>query len=189
MKPQTIWTIGHSTHEPEIFSEMLRKNNIERLIDIRSFPGSRRCPQFNKEAMETWIPQLVDIPYIHIKKLGGLRKLKPNPINDAWRNKSFHSYADYMQSDDFKEGLLELSRFAELERCAIMCAESVPWRCHRSLVSDAMIAHGWNVLDIFSKTMTKEHVIKPFAKVDSAGNVVYPKTDECCNHRISLFDE
>lgn len=168
---------------------MLLKNNIERLVDIRSFPGSRRCPQFNKEAMESWVPELSYIPYTHIKKLGGLRKLKPNPINDAWRNKSFHSYADYMQTDDFKEGLLELSRLANSERCAIMCAESVPWRCHRSLVSDALIARGWTVMDIFSSTMTKEHVIKSFASLDDYGNVIYPPngTSECCDHEISLF--
>lgn len=134
-KNKTIWTIGHSTRNFEELVEMLHSFQIEMLVDIRSYPGSRHYPHFNKEALEISLPQN-NIQYTHLKMLGGRRKVNPNSKNTTWRNIAFRGYADYMETDDFKKGIEELETIAIKKRTAYMCSEAVWWRCHRSMVSD-----------------------------------------------------
>lgn len=152
----TIWTIGHSTHTLEEFVEMLHHNNIRLLVDIRTYPGSRRYPHFNKESLEVSLPENT-IQYLHLKKLGGRRKVNPNSHNTAWKHPAFRGYADYMETEEFKEGIAELEQLALAERVAIMCSEAVWWSCHRSLVSDYLKVKGWKVLHIMSVNKIQEH--------------------------------
>lgn len=160
MKPlaeeKMIWTIGHSVRPFEEFIEMLRSFKVEIVTDIRSFPGSRKFPQFNKESLQITLPQN-DIEYIHLKKLGGRRKVNPDSKNTAWRNPAFRAYADYMETDDFKEGIKELKKIALKKRTAYMCSEAVWWRCHRSMVSDYLKVHGWKVMHIMGVGKEQEH--------------------------------
>lgn len=151
-----IWTIGHSTRTIDDFLELLINNKIEVLADIRSYPGSRRYPHFNKEEMQKTLPQN-NIEYIHLRELGGRRKVKPDSHNTNWRNDAFRGYADYMETEDFKNGIKTLEEIAMKKRTAYMCSEAVWWRCHRSLVSDYLKFHGWKVIHIFGKNNLKEH--------------------------------
>jgi len=153
---KTIWTIGHSTHPLEEFIYILKSYSIELLVDIRSFPGSRRYPHFNKEALQLSIHEN-DIKYIHIAGLGGRRKVHPNSRNTGWRLASFRGYADYMETDAFKNSIIELEQMAQKERTAYMCSEAVWWRCHRSLVSDCLKLKGWTVIHILSIGIAQEH--------------------------------
>lgn len=157
---KTIWTIGHSTHTLAAFLAMLESFKIEIVADIRSFPGSRKFPQFNKEALEISLPQN-NFKYVHLKKLGGRRKLNPHSKNLVWRHPAFRSYADYMETDAFKEGIQELEAIALNKRTVYMCSEAVWWRCHRSMVSDYLKVSGWNVLHIMGENKATEH---PFTK-------------------------
>src|SRR5690606_26303193 len=127
---QTLFTIGHSTREIEAFIKLLKMHEITTLVDIRTIPKSRHNPQFGQDELEKSLHKH-DIQYVYIKDLGGLRSASKESINDAWRNKSFRNYADYMQTDDFKQGLDELVKLSQAATVAIMCAEAVPWRCHR----------------------------------------------------------
>ncbi|MGB3414949.1 MAG: DUF488 domain-containing protein, partial [Microbacteriaceae bacterium] len=140
METVTVFTIGHSTHPLEEFLGILRAYEIECLVDVRSIPGSRHNPQFGELALMESMPA-AGIQYLRLKKLGGLRHSPKDfaKINGAWRNRSFRDYADYMQTPEFDEGLDELIALAEKQRVAIMCAEAVPWRCHRSLIGDALL--------------------------------------------------
>lgn len=156
LKNKTIWTIGHSTRSFEELIEMLHSFQIEMLVDIRSYPGSRRYPHFNKEALEISLPQN-NIQYIHLKMLGGRRKVNPDSKNTTWRHIAFRGYADYMEMDDFKNGIKELEVIAEKKRTAYMCSEAVWWRCHRSMVSDYLKAHGWKVMHIMNIGKAEEH--------------------------------
>ncbi len=151
-----LWTIGHSTHSLDEFVAMLQSFNIEYLMDIRRFPGSRKFPQFNKDNLEKSIPEH-NIEYIHLEELGGRRKAKCDSKNTTWRNASFMGYADYMETPEFKEGLENLKKGALQKRTAIMCSEAVWWRCHRSMVSDAMKAEEWNVMHIMGIGKEQEH--------------------------------
>ena len=165
---KTIWTIGHSTHSLEEFVAMLYYFNIELVVDIRSFPGSRKFPRFNKEMLEVSLPQN-NIQYTHLKKLGGRRKVKPNSKNTSWRHAAFRGYADYMGTDSFAEGIKELTKIAQQERTAYMCSEAVWWRCHRSMVSDYLKADGWNVQHIMQIGKSNEHpYTQPARIVDGA---------------------
>ena len=130
---KTIWTIGHSTRDLDDFITMLQSFQIELIADIRSFPGSRRYPHFNKEALEISLPEN-QIKYIHLRELGGRRKVRPDSINIGWRVAAFRGYADYMETAAFKKAVKELEDLAFKERTAYMCSEAVWWRCHRSLV-------------------------------------------------------
>ncbi|MEO6884515.1 MAG: DUF488 domain-containing protein [Bacteroidia bacterium] len=161
---KTIWTIGHSTHSFEEFVAMLHVFEIDLLVDIRSFPGSRRYPHFNKEALEISLPEN-KIQYVHLKDLGGRRKVNPNSINTAWRLASFRGYADYMETDNFKKAICDLEEMALKQRTAYMCSEAVWWRCHRSLVSDFLKLRGWTVLHIMSATKEMEHPYTSPAKI------------------------
>lgn len=155
-QPKTIWTIGHSTHSLDEFVAMLHSFSIERVVDIRSFPGSRKFPHFNKEALEVSLPKN-NIQYTHLKKLGGRRKVDPNSKNTTWRHAAFRGYADYMETDSFNEGIKELTRIAQQQRTVYMCSEAVWWRCHRSMVSDYLKAEGWDVQHIMQIDKSNEH--------------------------------
>jgi uncharacterized protein (DUF488 family) len=151
-----IWTIGHSTHTIEEFVELLQAFEIKLLADVRSYPGSRRYPQFNKENLANTLHS-VGIEYVHLLALGGRRKALPDSINTEWENKSFRGYADYMQTDEFKNGIKELEQFALKQPTVYMCSEAVWWRCHRSMVSDYLKDAGWTVIHIMSLTKSEEH--------------------------------
>ena len=159
-----VWTIGHSTRSIEQLVAMLRSFAIEIVADIRSFPGSKRYPHFNKEAIEIWLPDH-GVEYIHLKKLGGRRPVHPGSINTAWKHPAFRGYADYMQTEEFKEGISELEEIALKRRTAYMCSEAVWWRCHRSLVSDYMKLGGWTVYHIMQTGKEEEHHYTSPAKI------------------------
>jgi uncharacterized protein (DUF488 family) len=171
---KTVWTIGHSTHSLEEFVAMLHSFDIERVVDIRSYPGSRKFPQFNKEALEVSLPQR-NIQYSHLKKLGGRRKVNPESKNTSWRHSAFRGYADYMESDSFAEGIRELTEIAQQQRTAYMCSEAVWWRCHRSMVSDYLKADGWNVQHIMQIGKSNEHPYTQPARVVDGELTYLPK--------------
>lgn len=151
-----IWTIGHSTRSIEEFIAILMSFRIGAVVGIRSFPGSRKFPQFNKEALEVSLPQN-ELRYIHLKNLGGRRKVNTHSKNTSWRHLSFRGYADFMETDEFKEGIKELEQVASKQRTAYMCSEAVWWRCHRSLVSDYLKINGWKVMHIMGIGKAVEH--------------------------------
>jgi uncharacterized protein (DUF488 family) len=171
----TIWTIGHSTHSLEEFIEMLHSFQITTLVDIRNYPGSRRYPHFNKEALEVSLPAN-GIEYLHLKELGGRRKPVPNSINTAWRNDAFRGYADYMQTEEFKKAITKLESIAQKQFTCYMCSEAVWWSCHRSLVSDYLKWKDWTVMHIIDVNKATEHpYTKPARIVD--GILRYDETD------------
>jgi uncharacterized protein (DUF488 family) len=161
---KTIWTIGHSTHSLEEFVAMLYAFEIKLIADIRSFPGSKMFPQFNKEALEISLPQN-NIRYVHLKDLGGRRKVNPDSKNTSWRHLAFRGYADYMETNEFKEGIKELEKLALQQPTAYMCSEALWWRCHRSMVSDYLKARGWKVIHIMGVRKTEEHPYTAPAKI------------------------
>jgi len=170
----TIYTIGHSSRSLEELLAILEAWKIQLLVDVRSLPGSRKFPQFNRESLESALPGR-GIEYLHLKSLGGLRKKRAGEsVNQAWENAAFRNYADYMQTAEFQAGLNELVDAAERKRTAIMCAEAVPWRCHRQLISDALV--GLRQIDVFhilSATKGQEHKLTGFARIVD-GRVIYP---------------
>ncbi len=170
---RTLYTIGHSTRALYDFEELLEDFGVALLIDIRTVPRSRHVPHFNSGKLARALARK-KIDYRHLKLLGGLRKPSKESINLAWRNLSFRGYADYMQSEDFQAGLAELESAAAKKKTAIMCAEAVPWRCHRSLVADALTVRGWQVRHILSKTSQQIHQLTPFAAVEGE-RVTYPQ--------------
>lgn len=157
---KTIWTIGHSTRSLEDFLALLQAFSICSLADIRNFPGSRRYPHFNKEALEHSLPA-AGIGYFHLKDLGGRRKPVDNSINTAWKSAAFRGYADYMQTSDFKKAIEVLEIIAKKQATAYMCSEAVWWSCHRALVSDYLKSTGWTVLHIMDINKATEH---PYTK-------------------------
>jgi uncharacterized protein (DUF488 family) len=167
-----VFTIGHSTRSLPELTELLRAHGIRRLVDIRTVPRSRHNPQFNKETLPEalWREQ---IAYTHIPELGGLRHAHKNSRNTGWRNASFRGFADYMETAEFESGLATLLALAEREPAAIMCAEAVPWRCHRSLISDALLARGVRVEHITGRGQPQPHSLTSFARVEG-GRVTYP---------------
>ncbi|HEX3733354.1 MAG TPA: DUF488 domain-containing protein [Mycobacteriales bacterium] len=171
-RPFSIYTIGHSTHPIGEFVAMLHAYRVEQLVDIRSIPKSRHNPQFQQSELEQSLPA-AGVAYCYMKQLGGLRHSLKDSVNKGWRNTSFRGYADYMQSCDFKQAVQELIRYAANQPTAIMCAEAVPWRCHRSLVGDALLVRGIDVIDIFSATNSKPHALTKWARVDGE-HVTYP---------------
>lgn len=172
---KTVWTIGHSTHSLDELVAMLHSFNIETVVDIRSYPGSRKFPQFNKEALEVSLPEN-NIEYLHLKKLGGRRKVNPESKNTTWRHTAFRGYADYMESESFAEGIKELIVIALEKRTAYMCSEAVWWRCHRSMVSDYLKAHGWDVQHIMGVNKASEHPYTQPARI-VAGELTYLPED------------
>jgi len=175
-KSGTIFTVGHSTREAAELVALLKASDIEAVADVRTIPRSRRLPHFNAEEMRRWLPDN-GLVYLPFRELGGLRKAKMDSINLAWKNESFRGYADYMLTPDFTAGLERLLQEARRHRVAILCAEAVPWRCHRSLIADALLARGWEVWDILGETSIKEHKLTPFAKVEGL-RITYPGEDD-----------
>ena len=153
---KTIWTIGHSTRSFEEFLDMLQSFSIELIADIRSYPGSRRFPQFNKEALEVSLAQH-NIQYAHFKNLGGRRKANPDSKNTGWRHAAFRGYADYMETNAFKDGIIKLANRALEQRTAYLCSEALWWRCHRSMISDYLRLQGWNVMHIMGIGKAEPH--------------------------------
>lgn len=172
----TIYTIGHSTHTIELFITMLRAYSIEKVIDIRTIPKSRHNPQFNQIELRMELHNH-RIHYHHEGALGGLRHAHKDSPNGAWQNASFRGFADYMQTDEFAQAIHALIEEAKQQRLAIMCAEAVPWRCHRSLIGDALLVRHVAVIDIYSATSSKPHTLTPWASVDGT-KVTYPPKAE-----------
>ncbi|HVL24179.1 MAG TPA: DUF488 domain-containing protein [Thermomicrobiales bacterium] len=168
----TVYTIGHSTRPIEEFLDLLRRNGVGLLADIRTIPKSRRNPQYWHDALAASLAG-AGIAYRALPALGGRRRTTPDSINTAWRNLSFRGYADYMQTDAFAAGVDQLVTLAVERTTAIMCAEAVPWRCHRSLVGDALLARGVRVLDIISATSVRPHALTPWARV-AGTTITYP---------------
>jgi uncharacterized protein (DUF488 family) len=171
-KTLTVSTIGHSTRTWKEFLELLRAHCVKRVIDVRSIPRSHHNPQFDRETLRTKL-RSAKIGYVHLRKLGGLQRARPDSLNMAWRNASFRGFADYMQTPEFDAGLQRLIKLARQKRSAIMCAEAVPWRCHRSLIGDALIVRGIRVQDIMSVKTSRPHTLTPFARV-RGNRVTYP---------------
>jgi uncharacterized protein (DUF488 family) len=168
-----LWTIGHSSHIAEVFVELLRAADIQIIADIRRFPMSRRHPQFNADALTATL-QAAGIDYLHFAALGGRRgERRDDSPNTAWRVEAFNAYADHAQSDEFLAALTDLIALAENRRTAVMCAEALPWQCHRRVLADFLIARGWTVRDIFPDGKIKPHPLTEFAKV-SGEAVTYP---------------
>jgi len=170
--PIVIFTIGHSTRPLEIFIELLKEHTVECLVDVRTIPRSRRNPQFNQESLPKALTP-AGIKYISMPGLGGLRHAKRDSPNAGWRNTSFRGFADYMQTAEFEVNLEKLVGLARGKRLVIMCAGAVPWRCHRSLIADALTVRGVQVENILSATRCDRHALTPWAKVDGR-RVTYP---------------
>jgi uncharacterized protein (DUF488 family) len=168
----TVFTIGHSTRALAEFIEMLRAHGVRRVVDVRSIPRSRHNPQFNRETLARHL-RAARIGYVHLKKLGGLRHARKDSANLGWHNASFRGFADYMQTEDFLAGLGRLEKLAAVKPTAVMCAEAVPWRCHRSLIADALLVRKFPVEDILSVTRAQGHEITPFARVRGL-RITYP---------------
>jgi uncharacterized protein (DUF488 family) len=167
-----IYTVGHSTRSSEEFIELLAAYHIQEVVDVRTIPKSRHNPQFGAEALRQSLAAR-GIGYSHMPTLGGLRHTTAASINQAWQNKSFRGYADYMQTPEFRRAITELIGRAREKQIVIMCAEAVPWRCHRSLIGDALLVRGVQVEDIMSVTNHKPHKLTPWAKV-AGEDVTYP---------------
>ncbi|PJD97089.1 MAG: DNA repair protein [Parachlamydia sp.] len=166
-----IFSIGYSTHTIEFFIDLLKAHAIEMIIDIRTIPKSRHCPEYNQEELKAFLKS-VKIGYRHLKDLGGLRHALKNSLNTGWINASFRGFADYMQTPSFQKGLEKLEKIAQKKRCVLMCAEGVPWRCHRSLIADALTLKKWQVFHIQSKKTAKLHALTPFLHVKD-GKLIY----------------
>jgi uncharacterized protein (DUF488 family) len=170
--PARIFTVGHSNRSLKEFLDILQAYKLKLLIDVRTIPKSRHNPQFGGERLKKALEKR-GIQYQHWAGLGGLRHTTKDSSNKAWRNASFRGYADYMQTNEFKRNLRKLISCAKRKRLVMMCAEAVPWRCHRSLIGDALLAHGYAVEDIFTAASHRPHKLTSFAKV-AKGNVTYP---------------
>ena len=167
-----ICTIGHSTRPLDAFIDLLLRNDIVRVLDVRTVPRSRHNPQFNLDALPASL-DAAGIAYTHVPGLGGLRHTRADSPNLGWRNLSFRGYADYMQTPEFAENVERVAKLAGTERCVLMCAEAVPWRCHRSMIGDALLVRGIQVEDIIGPKGRKPHVLTAFARVDGR-QITYP---------------
>ena len=172
MEKPIIRTIGHSTRPVEVLIDMLKAHGVNGLIDVRTIPKSRQNPQYNREALEEQLQQ-AGLWYDHMKALGGLRHPRKESRNMGWRNESFRGYADYMQTVEFAVALEALLAAAARDRVAMMCAEALPWRCHRSLIADVLTAAGYPVEHIMSATTSNRHALTSFARVEGT-SVTYP---------------
>lgn len=170
-----ILTVGHSTHPIEEFIDLISAHGVRTIADIRTIPKSRHNPQFGQLQLESSLRD-AGLGYERLDSLGGLRHTTKGSVNGAWHNTSFRGYADYMQTREFAVGIDVLRAMAGAQIVAIMCAEAVPWRCHRSLVGDALLVRGDEVLDIMSATVAKPHTLTSFAQVDGT-TIIYPPQD------------
>jgi len=171
-----VWTVGHSNHALDMFVALVRAHGVAHIADVRKMPRSRHNPQFNIDTLPTALTA-AGLGYTHCAGLGGLRREDPDSINRGWRNPSFRAYADYMQTDMFAAELTRLVDMAHREHVAIMCAEAVWWRCHRSLIADALVARGEPVVHILTPERAEPHVLRDFARVHD-GRVTYPGKPE-----------
>jgi uncharacterized protein (DUF488 family) len=162
--PDTLWTVGHSTHPIEEFLDLLTGHGITRIADVRRFAGSRKFPQFNPEALAQSLAGS-GIGYTPMSELGGRRKARPDSPHTAWRSEAFRGYADYMDTPEFAAAAESLAELARGDRVSVMCSEAVWWRCHRSMIADYFKAHGWTVLHIMGPGEAKEHPYTPVARV------------------------
>jgi uncharacterized protein (DUF488 family) len=167
-----VQTIGHSTRTIEEFIALLQAHAVTRVVDVRTVPRSRHNPQFNRETLPVSL-QPAGIGYVHVAELGGLRHTTRDSINIGWRNASFRGYADYMQTPEFQQAIDQLIQLAHQDRIAVMCAEAVPWRCHRSLIADALLVRGIRSEDIMSAARRQVHVLTSFARVEGT-QITYP---------------
>ena len=167
-----VLTVGHSTRPLAEFIALLAAHSVSRLIDLRTVPRSRHNPQFNRDTLPGAL-EVAGIRYAHVAGLGGFRHTHPGSLNMGWRNASFRGFADYMQTPEFAENLAGLIEQASRERIALMCAEAVPWRCHRSLIADALVVHGIRAEEIISATRLQIHTLTSFARVDGTA-IMYP---------------
>lgn len=177
----TVYTIGHSNRSIDDFIQLLRDNGVELLVDIRTIPKSRNNPQFGQGQLPRSL-HAAGIEYRHLADLGGLRKTSSASVNTGWRNTSFRAYADYMQTEPFRHAVEDLISMAKERLTAIMCAEAVPWRCHRSLVGDALLIRDIDVADIMGTGSPRPHKLTPFAVVDGTA-VTYPPEEGAENER------
>ncbi|MGH9740263.1 MAG: DUF488 family protein [Candidatus Acidiferrales bacterium] len=168
----SVFTIGHSTRPIDEFIELLQAHGVKQIIDIRTIPKSRHNPQFNSDALAAALHG-AKIRYVHIKELGGLRHARKDSVNLGWRNASFRGFADYMQTPEFAAALDRAIELARQRPSALMCAEAVPWRCHRSLVGDALLVRGFRVEDIISAAAPRPHSLTSFARVRGR-EITYP---------------
>lgn len=168
----SVYTVGHSTHPIDEFLDLLGAHGVEGIVDVRTVPKSRHNPQYFSEPLSESLRDS-GLTYRRIESLGGLRRTSADSINGGWRNASFRGYADYMQTPEFRDGIEELLRLGRQRRVAIMCAEAVPWRCHRSLIGDALLVRGVDVRDIMSRTSARPHALTSFARVDG-DRISYP---------------
>jgi uncharacterized protein (DUF488 family) len=175
-RSQTVYTIGHSTHPIADFINILEAHQIKMLVDVRRFSASRHNPQFGEDELRSTL-QEHGIGYLHLEGLGGRRKTSKESVNTGWKNLSFRGYADYMQTDEFREAFERLVSVASIKNTTIMCAEALPWRCHRSLIGDMLLLSGFVVEDILSLTTSRPHQMTPWAKVRD-GIVIYPGDEE-----------
>ena len=176
-----ILTIGHSTRAIDEFIELLRAHEVTRLVDVRTVPRSRHNPQFSRDELPASLGTS-GISYLHSPALGGLRRTNADSINTAWRNTSFRGYADYMQTAEFNGAVDELIELSKHDRLALMCAEAVPWRCHRSLIADALLVRGINSADIRTPTQRMPHRLTPFARVQGT-EITYPPQNSVSSAR------
>lgn len=168
----TIYTIGHSTRSARDFLAILQAFEIKVVADIRTVPRSRRNPQFEQAELNRFLA-VHQLSYVHLPALGGLRRARKDSINAGWENASFRGYADYMQTPEFASAIEDLITIAAAQSTVVMCAEAVPWRCHRSLVGDALLVRGVTVEDIISETNAKPHKLTPWARVEGQ-RITYP---------------
>jgi uncharacterized protein (DUF488 family) len=174
MSGPAVYTVGHSTRSLEHLINLLKAHSIQTVVDVRTVPRSRRVPQFNKESVAGELGA-AGIGYVHMKELGGWRRARKDSPNTGWRNAGFRGYADYMLTDEFEAAVSRLIALAQRERIAIMCAEAVPWRCHRSLIADALTVRGVEVRHISGPGAADAHELTALAKVDGA-TITYPPT-------------
>jgi uncharacterized protein (DUF488 family) len=167
----SLWTVGHSNKPIEEFVGILRAHRIERVIDVRRFPASRKWPHFNAASLATSLPE-AGIDYSGSPELGGRRKTRPDSPHTAWRVEAFRGYADFMDTAEFAAGLDRAVALAKERRSALMCAEALPWRCHRSLIADALLARGWDVLEILSEKEARPRRLPAFARLEGT-RVIY----------------
>jgi uncharacterized protein (DUF488 family) len=173
----TLHTVGHSTREAAEFRRLLEHYGVDTLVDVRQFPGSRRFPHFGQEALAASLAEAA-IQYLHDGNLGGRRRAREDSKNTYWRNVSFRAFADYMASGPFQDALTTLIELAGRQHVTIMCAEAVPWRCHRWLISDALVTRGVDVVHIVDREHSQPHVLNPNARVERPGILTYPAAEE-----------
>ena len=181
-----VCTIGHSNRSIGTFVELLRANEIVRVLDVRTVPRSRHNPQYNRETLAESLGAL-EIGYTHLPHLGGLRHARADSLNTGWNNRSFRGYADYMLSPEFAENVQRVVEIAARERCALMCAEAVPWRCHRSLIGDALLVRGIRVEDIIGPGKRKPHTLTSFAQVEGM-QITYPPTVDMLRQTTFVYE-